>query len=471
MNDEFLHRLRRRPPARLASSLKARLDLQELLPRPRFSWLRPLVFVALVGGMAAAATLLTLERMPANVARLFKSEPVLPAPSSGMELPVALSTDARRPASATLDRSSDDVPAVEPAPRNEVRRSAGVSALSATEPPSDVSRGGLNHRAREADGGPQLTIAGSMNTYSVAKAMAEVSQKISGQSANVMRDVADGIQAFCFGRDSTNMAIVSKRISPAQMQICRDNGMRRVVELKLGYQAVVLAGSKIGMFPKLTRRELYLALAKRVPDPANPLVLIDNPYLTWNQINPALAAARIEIYGPLPDAALRETLFELVMEAGCDTYPWIRALKPSDERRYEETCHALRDDGAFIEAAITDYFVTQVLWSSPDSLAVVPYAFYADRKDKFNGSLIEGVDASFASVASGNYVGARTLYAYVNRDAVLRVRGFSSFLRELTTEPTLGAFGVLVRNGVIPLADMERQAVRAELEQTLSSRF
>lgn len=109
-------------------------------------------------------------------------------------------------------------------------------------------------------------------------------------------------------------------------------------------------------------------------------VLIDNPYLTWNQINPALAAARIEIYGPLPDAALRETLFELVMEAGCDTYPWIRALKPSAERRYEETCHVLRDDGAFIEAAIFRGFRKRRLRSCRAQGRGAPFAVPHDHR-------------------------------------------------------------------------------------------
>ena len=133
MNDEFLHRLRRRPPARLASRLKARLDLQEPLAKTRLSWLRPFVFAALAGGIVAAATLLNLQGMPGSVARLFEAESSLPKTSPKTEFPAAPSTEPRRPANAKLDRSSRDESAVESAPRNEVRDSAGVSPPRETE--------------------------------------------------------------------------------------------------------------------------------------------------------------------------------------------------------------------------------------------------------------------------------------------------------------------------------------------------
>src|SRR5262245_713433 len=61
MNDEFLHRLRARPPADFAARLKARLDAQ---PYRRRSWRYTgyLVAAALLGGVAVALILPRIER-------------------------------------------------------------------------------------------------------------------------------------------------------------------------------------------------------------------------------------------------------------------------------------------------------------------------------------------------------------------------------------------------------------------------
>jgi phosphate transport system substrate-binding protein len=50
----------------------------------------------------------------------------------------------------------------------------------------------------------------------------------------------------------------------------RQNGVKEVVEIKVGYDGIVIAENKTGSSLNLTRKDVYLALAKNVPDPANP---------------------------------------------------------------------------------------------------------------------------------------------------------------------------------------------------------
>ena len=60
---------------------------------------------------------------------------------------------------------------------------------------------------------------------------------------------------------------------------------------------------------QLTRKDLFLALAAKVPGPDGKL--IDNPYKTWKDVNPALPNTRIEVLGPPPTSATRDAFADL----------------------------------------------------------------------------------------------------------------------------------------------------------------
>ena len=68
----------------------------------------------------------------------------------------------------------------------------------------------------------------------------------------------------------------------------RRNGVNDIVEIKVGYDGIVLANSKKAEQFKVSLRNVYLAVAKMVPDANGNLV--ENPYKTWKEVNPALPA-------------------------------------------------------------------------------------------------------------------------------------------------------------------------------------
>ena len=131
-----------------------------------------------------------------------------------------------------------------------------------------------------------------------------------------------GIKLFCngVGPQFPDVANASRRMRPAELQACQKNGVKDVVEIKVGYDGIVLAENKTGSSLNLTRKDVYLALAKTVPDPANPSTLIPNPYTTWKDVNPKLPATKIEVLGPPPTSGTRDSFAELYLEAGCRTY-------------------------------------------------------------------------------------------------------------------------------------------------------
>ena len=166
-------------------------------------------------------------------------------------------------------------------------------------------------------------------------------------------------------------------------------------------KTIAIANSKKAPRFKLTRKDLYLALARQVPDPANTSNLIANPYTTWKQVNPSLPGTKIEVYGPPPTSGTRDSFVELVMEKGCDSFSWLKALKEVDEKRYKRVCGSMREDGAFIEAGENDNLIVQKIEANPNALGIFGYSFLEENQDKLRGTRIEGVAPDFDTVASG----------------------------------------------------------------------
>jgi phosphate transport system substrate-binding protein len=270
-----------------------------------------------------------------------------------------------------------------------------------------------------------------------------------------------GIKAFCagVGVQHPDIANSSRRILASEVADCASHGVTAIVEIKIGYDGIVLANAKSAQRFELTLREIYLALAKNVPDPAGRPMLVPNPYTTWSAINSSLPGDEIEVLGPPPTSGTRDAFNELVMEGGCKAFPWIAAL-PRNE--YLAACHTLRDDGHYIEAGENDNLIVQKLEASPKQLGVFGYSFLEQNADKVQGAHIDGVAPDFDSIAEGAYPVSRPLYFYVKKAHVARVPGIREYLAEFTSETASGEFGYLTDNGLIPLGDDERAEMQAQ---------
>ena len=88
--------------------------------------------------------------------------------------------------------------------------------------------------------------------------------------------------------------MASRRIDDVELENCRKWGID-VVEWKLGYQAVVLTAGPAADPMALTPREVFLALARRIPDPSDPTRLIDNPKRTWHDVDPRFDYRNIDV--------------------------------------------------------------------------------------------------------------------------------------------------------------------------------
>lgn len=307
-----------------------------------------------------------------------------------------------------------------------------------------------------------LAVVGSSTVYPFATVVAERYGRASGKPTPRIESTGSGggFKLFCSGvgiahPDITNS---SRRMKRSEWNNCQANGVTGIVEVLIGYDGIVLANSKSTAPINLTRRDIFMALAARVPGAIDG-ELIENPYNTWKAVNSALPDVKIEVLGPPPTSGTRDAFSELAMEGGCVTVAWIKALKKTDSARYKEICHSIREDGRYIESGENDNLIVQKLQANPASLGVFGFSFLDQNEDKVQGSTIGGVAPSFDSIADKSYPISRPLYFYVKKAHVGVVPGIEGFLAEFTSEKAWGMEGYLADKGMIPLQDTERLKV------------
>ncbi len=271
-----------------------------------------------------------------------------------------------------------------------------------------------------------------------------------------------GLKLFCdgVGVDYPDVTNSSRAIKASEVETCASNGVTEIVEVRIGYDGIVVANAIEGDTFKLTREEIFLALAKEVPGDAEG-ELIENPNETWADVNADLPAVKIEVLGPPPTSGTRDAFVELAMEGGCKATPWIKALKGEDKNKYKAICHTIREDGAYVEAGENDNLIVQKLQANPNALGIFGFSFLDQNMEKVKGSLIDGVEPTFEAIADGDYPVSRPLFFYVKKAHVDVIPGLRGFLREFTSERAWGEEGYLSDRGLIPMPDAERAEIAA----------
>ncbi|MCB2184287.1 MAG: substrate-binding domain-containing protein [Desulfobulbaceae bacterium] len=307
-----------------------------------------------------------------------------------------------------------------------------------------------------------ISIVGSSTVYPFATVVAEKFGKATRFKTPKIESTGSGggMKLFCAGvgvqhPDITN---ASRRIKKSEFEKCQDNGVKDIVEVKVGYDGIVLANSKQSPVMKISRKEIYLALAKEVPDPSGAEKVIPNPYKTWNEINPSLPNIKIEVLGPPPTSGTRDAFAELALEGGAKSFPWIKALKKKDKKEYKRICHTVREDGAYIEAGENDNLIIQKLEANPKAFGVFGFSFLDQNIDKIQGSYIDGKQPTFDAIADGDYAVSRPLFFYVKKDHVSVIPGMKEYLGEFSSDKAWGPDGYLADKGLIPMPDAERQS-------------
>ena len=321
----------------------------------------------------------------------------------------------------------------------------------------------------QAAGRDTISIVGSSTVYPFATVAAEKFGKKTSFNTPKIESTGSGggMKLFCagVGLDSPDITNASRRIKKSEFEMCRSNGVTDITEVHIGFDGIAIANSRKTEQFRLTLQDLFLALAKQVPNPDGSQTLVDNPYSRWQQVNPSLPDVRIEVLGPPPTSGTRDAFAELAMEGGCKQFDWIKAIKKSDKKAYKTICHTVREDGLYIEAGENDNLIVQKLEKNPDALGIFGFSFLEQNDDKVHGSLVEGQAAEFETIADGSYPISRPLYFYVKNAHMASIPGLTQFLEEFTSEGAMGDDGYLLDKGLIPLSEERRATLRANIKQ------
>ncbi len=307
----------------------------------------------------------------------------------------------------------------------------------------------------------QIRIVGSSTVFPFATAVAEHYGRATRFKTPVIESTGTGggFKLFCAGvglehPDATN---ASRRIKQSEIDSCARNGVKDVVEVKIGFDGIVIANAKTQQRLRLTKEQVFRALAKQIPVDGR---LADNPYRKWSDIDASLPDWRIEVLGPPPTSGTRDAFVELAMEGGAQSIPFLAEFESKDKNAFKQVAHSIREDGAYVEAGENDNLIVQKLEANPKAVGVFGFSFLDQNADRIQGSLVDGVEPTFENISSGEYGVSRSLYFYVKKAHVGAVPGMEGYIAEFTSEKASGPEGYLADKGLIPLPDAERQQVR-----------
>ena len=325
-----------------------------------------------------------------------------------------------------------------------------------------VAAGGSAAEARD-----QIRIVGSSTVYPFATVVAERFGKTTAFKTPVIESTGSGggLKLFCsgVGVEHPDITNASRRIKQSEVERCAKNGVNDVTEIKIGYDGIVIANAKSAEQATFTKQQIFLALAKNIPDGKGGLKENDN--INWSDVDPSLPNKKIEVLGPPPTSGTRDAFAELALEGGCKTFDFIKAMKKTDKKKYKAVCHGVREDGAYVEAGENDVLIVRKLEANPLAYGVFGYSFLDQNADKVQGSVIEGVTPTFESIADGSYKVSRSLYFYVKGAHIGKIPGIKEFVAEFSSEQASGDEGYLSDRGLIPMPEAERKKFRMDGEK------
>lgn len=318
--------------------------------------------------------------------------------------------------------------------------------------------GGSRNASRD-----QIRAVGSSTVLPFAKLVAEQFAKDGKFKAPIIEGngTGGGMKLFCAGVGAQHPDIedASRRMKKSEWDDCVKNGVTEVAEIQVGIDGIAFSNAKGGPAMALTPVDVYKAIA------ANPFGK-PNTARTWQDVNPALPAIPIMVYGPATISGTRDALKELILAKGCDSDAATKALKDTDKARHDAICGDIRTDGAYADTSDNYNLIVQKLEANAQAVGIFGYSYLEGNADRLKPLTMNGVVPTYETIADFTYPGARPLYIYVKKGHVQAIPGLKDYVAEWTR--LWGKDGPLAKAGMIVMPDevmTKNAAVAAELTQ------
>ena len=307
----------------------------------------------------------------------------------------------------------------------------------------------------------EIRIVGSSTVFPYTQAVAERFANNTGAPSPIVESTGTGggMKIFCggIGESHPDITGASRAMKASEYELCQENGVTDITEAMIGFDGLSLAVSRSNDFAwDLTLSEIYLALAAQVPVDGE---WVDNPYTTWDQINPDLPSTEILAFGPPPTSGTRDAFVELAMHAGCEELDYVKD-GGFDGDWVAENCSRLRTDGPFVEAGENDNLIVQRLEADPNAMGIFGYSFLYENLDKLKGVMIDGVEPSMETIADKSYPVSRPLYFYVQNAHRGVIPTLDGFIEEYMSDDALASDGYLAERGLVALSEERRSELQ-----------
>ena len=310
--------------------------------------------------------------------------------------------------------------------------------------------------------GGDIRIVGSSTVYPFSTKVAQEFKNKTGYNVVVeSTGSGGGHKLFCAGPglDTPDVTNSSRRQKKSEFDLCLKNGVEGVIEVKIGFDGIVVSNAIDSSNIDMSLRDVYMAFAKNVPTSDTDCTMIPNPSVKWTDINPNLPDYTIEAYGPPPTSGTRDAFVEIAMEGGAKTIPCLAELRKSDKKAFGTIAHTVREDGKWIDSGENDNALVQTLVNTPTAVGVFGYSFLAQNRDKIKGAKIDGVAPEFENIAAGDYDISRSLYFYLKKSHIGKTPGLQEFALEFLSDAAAGEGGYLEEIGLVPLPAEQRQEI------------
>jgi len=301
----------------------------------------------------------------------------------------------------------------------------------------------------------QIRAVGSSTVYPFSQEAVRLFQLANpGMKAPIIESTGTGagISLFCRGVGAQNpdIANASRRMKKSEFEQCQANGVNEIIEVQIGLDGLAVAESIDGPKLQLTTKQIYEALA------ANPYGKGPNTAKTWQDIDPSLPAIAISVFGPPSTSGTRDSLAELILTPGCESDPAMKELKENDEAKHKQLCTQVREDGIYVDAGENDNLIVQKLVANPDAVGIFGFSFLDANRNAVRDIPVNGVGATYETVSSGEYPGARPIYVYVKKAHITAIPGLKGYMEAFSNN--WAPDGALARRGMVASPEGVRTA-------------
>lgn len=268
-----------------------------------------------------------------------------------------------------------------------------------------------------------IITAGSSTVFPLSERMAERFRD-EGYAGNLTIDSIGsgaGFERFCQAGE-TDIANASRGIKDSEIESCRAIG-REPLEIRVGTDALAVVVSQENDFINDVTLEQLAAIFSA--DATN-----------WSDVNPDWPAEPIQRFIPGTDSGTFDYFVEEVFDGD-----EARSLSAANQQMSE-------DDNVLVQGVL----------GSPYAIGYFGYAYYSENADTLRVLSINGVEATDATVDSGDYALARPLYLYTDANILQskpQVAAFVNFYLTYVNEE-IGSVGYFPANSAA--LDEARQA-------------